>query len=124
MRTRGCCSAPSGVAVAAYGAWLLLQEDLSDLVDTAVWLAGGVVLHDFVLVPLTLLVGLALVRLLPANLRAPAVGGLVVLGTVTLMAVPVLGGSGRERRQPDDPRPQLPGRLAGRRGSHDRWWSW
>ena len=40
-----------GVAVAAYGGWLLLQEDLSDLVDTAVWLAGGVVLHDFVLVP-------------------------------------------------------------------------
>ena len=83
-----------GVAVATYGAWLLLQEDLADLIDTAVWLAGGVVLHDFVLVPLTLLLGVMLVRLLPANLRAPVVGGLVVLGTVTLMAVPVLGGWG------------------------------
>ena len=89
-----------GVAVAAYGAWLLLQEDFADLVDTAVWLAGGVVLHDFVLVPLTLLLGLVLIRLLPANLRAPAAGGLVVLGTVTLMAVPVLGGWGANADNP------------------------
>lgn len=99
MRTRLLLGA-LGVAVTAYGGWLLLQEDLSDLVDTAVWLAGGVVLHDFVLVPLTLLLGLALVRLLPANLRAPVVGGLVVLGTVTLMAVPVLGGWGANADNP------------------------
>ena len=89
-----------GVSVAAYGVWLLLQEDLTDLVATAVWLAGGVVLHDFVVVPLTLLLGLALTRLLPANLRAPLVGGLVVLGTVTLMAVPVLGGWGANADNP------------------------
>ena len=57
-------------------------------------------LHDFVLVPLTLLLGLALVRLLPANLRAPVAGGLVVLGTVTLMAVPVLGGWGANADNP------------------------
>ena len=99
MRTRLLLGA-LGVAVATYGGWLLLQEDLSDLVDTAVWLAGGVVLHDFVLVPLTLLLGLALVRLLPVNLRAPVVGGLVVLGTVTLMAVPVLGGWGANADNP------------------------
>ena len=99
MRTRLLLGA-LGVAVAAYGAWLLLQEDLADLVDTAVWLAGGVVLHDFVLVPVTLLLGLALIRLLPANLRAPVVGGLVVLGTVTLMAVPVLGGWGANADNP------------------------
>ena len=99
MRTRLLLGA-LGVAVAAYGAWLLLQEDSADLVDTAVWLAGGVVLHDFVLVPLTLLLGVALVRLLPANLRAPVVGGLVVLGTVTLMAVPVLGGWGANADNP------------------------
>ena len=89
-----------GVAAAAYGAWLLLQEDLADLIDTAVWLAGGVVLHDFVLVPLTLLVGLALTRLLPVRFRAPAVGGLVVLGTLTLLAVPVLGGWGANADNP------------------------
>jgi len=103
MRTRLLLGA-LGVAVAAYGAWLLLQEGVdhggADLVDTGVWLAGGVVLHDFVLVPLTLLLGLALVRLLPAGLRAPVAGGLVVLGTVTLMAVPVLGGWGANADNP------------------------
>ena len=99
MRTRVLLGA-LGVAVAAYGMWLLLQEDLADLVDTAVWLAGGVVLHDFVLVPLTLLLGLALIRLLPENLRAPVAGGLVVLGTVTLMAVPVLGRWGANADNP------------------------
>ena len=99
MRTRLLLGA-LGVAVATYGGWLLLQEDLSDLVDTAVWLAGGVVLHDFLLVPLTLLLGVALIRLMPANLRAPVAGGLVVLGTVTLMAVPVLGGWGANADNP------------------------
>ena len=99
MRTRLLLGA-LGVAVAAYGAWLLLQEDFADLVDTALWLAGGVVLHDFLLVPLTLLLGVALVRLLPANVRAPVAGGLVVLGTVTLMAVPVLGGWGANADNP------------------------
>ena len=103
MRTRLLLGA-LGVAVATYGGWLLLQEGVdhggADLVDTGVWLAGGVVLHDFVLVPLTLLLGLALVRLLPVNLRAPVVGGLVVLGTVTLMAVPVLGGWGANADNP------------------------
>ena len=57
-------------------------------------------LHDFVLVPLTLLLGLALIRLLPANLRAPVAGGLVVLGSVTLLAVPVLGRFGARADNP------------------------
>ncbi len=89
-----------GVALASYGGWLLLAEDLADLVDAAVWLAAGVVLHDFVLVPLTLASGYAATRLLPASRRAPVVAGLVVLGTLTLMAVPVLGRFGE---RPDNP---------------------
>lgn len=89
-----------GVATAAYGAWLLLGFDLPDLVDAVVWLAAGVVLHDFVLVPLTLLAGWLLSSLLPAGRRAPVVAGLVVLGTLTLMAVPVLGGFGARADNP------------------------
>ena len=61
---------------------------------TAFWLAGGVVLHDFVLVPLTLAVCWLGARVLPAGRRAPVAAGLVVLGTLTLLAVPVLGGWG------------------------------
>ena len=90
-----------GGLVGVYGAFLLLtRQDTDQLVSAAIWLASGVVLHDFVLVPLTLLLGLALTRLLPANVRAPVAGGLVVLGTVTLMAVPVLGGWGANADNP------------------------
>ena len=36
-----------GVAVAAYGGWLLVANaETSDLVEVAIWLAAGVVLHD------------------------------------------------------------------------------
>jgi len=83
-----------GFAAAAYGAWSLLGEGFADVVTTAIWLAGGVVLHDFVLVPLTLAVCWLGARVLPAGRRAPVAAGTVVLGTLTLLAVPVLGGWG------------------------------
>ena len=89
-----------GVAVTAYGAWLLLAEDLPDLVHTAIWLVAGVVIHDFVLVPLSLLAGWIAARLLPPRPRGPAVAGLIVLGTLTLLAVPVLGGWGANTDNP------------------------
>lgn len=90
-----------GVAVAAYGGFLLLSRQEPDqLVGAATWLALGVLLHDLVLVPLTLLVAWVGIRLLPPGARGPAAVVLVVLGSVTLLAVPVLGGFGR---RPDNP---------------------
>ncbi|MGB0099554.1 MAG: hypothetical protein WBP61_04665 [Nocardioides sp.] len=81
-----------GVAVGAFGAWLLLtRQDLDQLLNAAIWLAVGVVLHDFVLAAITLLLGALVLRRLPGPARAPAVVGFVVLGSVTLLAVPVLG---------------------------------
>jgi hypothetical protein len=89
-----------GVATAAYGAWLLLQEDLADLVNAVVWLAAGVVLHDFVLVPLTLAVGWLVIRHVPHGRRSAVLAGLVVLGTLTVTAVPVLGRFGERADNP------------------------
>jgi hypothetical protein len=81
-----------GVAVGGYGAWLLLsRQDLDQLTNAAVWLVAGVVLHDGVLALATLLVAAVVLPLLPRAARAPAVVGSVVLGSVTLLAVPVLG---------------------------------
>lgn len=81
-----------GVAVTAYGGWLLVtRTDTGQLVDAGVWLAAGVVLHDVVLTA-AVLAGAALsLRLVPDPARAPAVVGMVVLGSLTLVAVPVLG---------------------------------
>lgn len=92
-----------GVAMAAYGAWFLLAEaagSWGDLIATAVWLAAGVVLHDFVLVPVTLAVGYVVTRLLPPGRRAPVAAGLAVLGALSLLAIPVLGGWGANADNP------------------------
>jgi hypothetical protein len=90
-----------GLLVGLYGAYLLLsRQDHDQLVSAALWLAAGVVLHDFVLAPVVLAVVFMGGRLVPAAFRGPAVAGLVVLGTVTLLAIPVLGGFGE---RPDNP---------------------
>lgn len=90
-----------GAAVGLYGAWLLLDRgDGEDLRSAAVWLAGGVLLHDVVLAGLTLAVGALVTRVLPRPARAPATVALVVLGSLTLVAVPVLGRFGAK---PDNP---------------------
>jgi hypothetical protein len=81
-----------GGLLAAYGGFLLLsRQDPDQVANAAIWLASGVVLHDFVLAPLVLGLVVAGGRLAPAAARVPAAAALVVLGAVTLLAVPVLG---------------------------------
>jgi hypothetical protein len=88
-----------GVLLAAYGGWLLVSRG-HDLLDVGVWLAAGVVLHDAVLAGLALVVGALVVRRAPEPARAPLAVGLVVLGSVTLIAVPVLGRFGARADNP------------------------
>lgn len=99
MRTRMVLIA-CGVLLAAYGAWTLLGTDPRDLLDAALWLAGGVVVHDFVLAPLVVLAAVAGRRGLPEVWRTPVVVGAIVLGSVTLVAVPVLGRFGARADNP------------------------
>ncbi|MGZ4465300.1 MAG: hypothetical protein ACXVW1_14115 [Nocardioides sp.] len=90
-----------GALLAAYGAWLLLtREHGARLVGAGEWLVAGVLLHDAVLAPLVLLGFVAGRRLVPVALRAPLVVGAVVLGSVTLLAVPVLGRFGARSDNP------------------------
>lgn len=102
-----------GVGVAAYGAWLLLSRtDNDQLFDAGIWLASGVVLHDFVLTVVVLVAGALSLRFLPEPARAPAVVGMVVLGALTLVAVPVLGRFGaRDDNATLLDRPYLPSWL-------------
>jgi hypothetical protein len=90
-----------GVAGGVYGGWLLLTRQAGEqLVSAVQWLVAGVVLHDAVLVPLVLVLVAVAGRVAPPTVRAPAAVLLVVVGSVTLLAVPVLGGFGR---RPDNP---------------------
>jgi hypothetical protein len=81
----------TGVVLVLVGLRFLSGDGLGDLAGIGAWLAGGVLVHDALIAPLVVLVGVVGVPRLPAAARAPAVAGLVVLTTVTLMAVPVLG---------------------------------
>lgn len=99
LRTRVALGAV-GVVLMAVGAVHLVGKSLSDLVNLVVVLAGGVIGHDAVIAPLVVVVGALVLPRLPTWSRAPIVAGLVVLLSVTLMAVPVLG---RYGAKPDDP---------------------
>jgi hypothetical protein len=80
----------SGIALMLVGGWHLVGTSLPDLVDIVVFLAGGVVAHDVVIAPVVILGALVVARLPPRS-RPAVVVGLVVLLSVTLMAVPVIG---------------------------------
>ncbi|MFB4310219.1 hypothetical protein [Actinomadura sp. GTD37] len=65
----------------------------------AAWFAGAAVLHDGVLVPAVLAVGLATVRI-PGPYRRIARAALVTGGSVALIAIPVVLGYGRRADEP------------------------
>ncbi len=90
-----------GVVAGLFGAWRLLgRVQGSDLLDVVVWMAGVVVVHDAVLAPLTVLLTVALRRVVPAAWRSRVTVALLVLVTVTLTAVPVLGRFGARSDNP------------------------
>jgi hypothetical protein len=91
VRTARAVLGGCGLLVGAYGAWLVLGLPTSWWPGLLLWLVGGVLLHDAVLAPVVVLVGLALRRVVPEAARGPVVVGAVVLASVTLVAVPALG---------------------------------
>jgi hypothetical protein len=89
-----------GVAAGAFGLLRFLQHDVSDIVDSVLWLAGGVVVHDGIIAPLTLGAIVLGRRALPRKLWVVTATGLVVLLTVTVTAIPVLGSFGTRADNP------------------------
>lgn len=90
-----------GVVVAAYGGYLWLsRQEGPQITSAATWLVAGPVLHDAVLSMAAIAVAFVAARLLPEVAKAPVTVGVVVLGSVTLLAVPVLGRFGEK---PDNP---------------------
>ena len=55
-----------------------------------VWLGGSIALNDFFIAPIVLLVGLAVVRVVPAVVRPAVIVGLMTAGPVVFIGLPVI----------------------------------
>lgn len=89
-----------GVAATAYGLVLLLGLGTDQLVAVLVWFVGGVLAHDGFLAPLVVALGVLVAVRAPSQWRTPLLWVLVVLGPLTLVAVPVLGRFGAKADNP------------------------
>ena len=94
---------------AAVAGWSVIGVALAGVVresarthpaDFAKWFLGAGVAHDLVLLPVVLLVGVAVARLVPATVRPIVAAGLFGAAVITLYAVPVLTGEGRRPSNP------------------------
>lgn len=84
-----------GFLVGVYGAYLLLsRQDFDQLVSAALWLGGGVIAHDGLIALVSLALVAAGARLLPSVARPAAAVGMIVLGSITILAIPMLGSFG------------------------------
>ncbi len=89
-----------GLAGLAWGAKQVLGLGFDASLNAGIWLVAGVLAHDGVLAPLVVVLALVAMRVLPAWLRGPLAAGLLVLGSVTLLAIPVLGRFGARSDNP------------------------
>lgn len=88
----------AGVLLGSFGAFRLLSEVPGGaLFALAVWLLGALVLHDVVLSPIVVGIGIAL-RSVPARARTYVQGALVAGGMVTVIAIPLIYRAGTQPR--------------------------
>ncbi|MGJ9414469.1 hypothetical protein ACHAAC_17345 [Aeromicrobium sp. CF4.19] len=94
MRAARLAIGAAGILLVLIGLVNLRELDGGQLVSTFLWLAGGVLVHDALLAPLTILVVVVARRLVPPPARSAATVGLLVWGTVTIATANVLLGMG------------------------------
>ena len=83
-----------GFAGVVWGVWLMRDDGLDRLVSTGLWLGGVVIVHDAVLAPLVVVLGIVAARTLPKRHRAVAAVAFLLWGTLTLAVANVLSGVG------------------------------
>lgn len=86
-----------GAAMVAWGVWTAwVRVPPDQWLSVFLWLAGGVVVHDAVLAPLAILIGLVVLPRVPQAWRPAFRGGLLALGVLALLGVGVfMGAAGR-----------------------------
>ena len=83
--------AVTGVLVICYGGFRFLTEiPLPNLIALACWLVGAVLVHDGVLSPLVVGIGLLLRRSVPDRARRYLQFALITAGLVTVIALPMI----------------------------------
>lgn len=83
-----------GLAGMLWGAWSLADDGTEALISVAIWLAGGVIIHDFVMAPITVGLTVVAARFLPAPARLPTVVAFIVWATCSVTFIAVLSGQG------------------------------
>jgi hypothetical protein len=89
-----------GLVATAYGLLLVVGLGPGPLGSVLAWVVGGVLVHDALLAPLVVALGVLAVLGTGRWWRTPLVWALVVLGPLTLVAVPVLGRFGARSDNP------------------------
>ncbi len=86
----------AGGLLLAFGVFrLTTQLDGGDLFALGIWLVAAVVLHDGLIAPITIGVGVALTRVPPRG-RRYLQGALLVAALITVIAVPLIGRRGTQ----------------------------
>lgn len=89
-----------GVGLGLVGGWMLLDDGGEALRSVALFLVGGVLVHDALLAPLTILLGFAAFRLTPDRAHGAVLVGFTVWATTTVVALPALSGQGVKADNP------------------------
>lgn len=100
MRAARLVLGAAGLAGMAYAVRGLLTDDGVRLIGVGEFLLGVLVAHDLILVPLAIVVGLVVVRFVPAWARASVQGGLFASAVVTAFSLPFVIGAGRAADNP------------------------
>lgn len=94
-----------GLPFVGLGAYLVLNAaPWPALRSVVLWFGGGIVLHDAVIAPLAILVGVLVLRIVPPVARAPVQAALVITGCLAIATFPLVWGQGVDPSVPS----QLP----------------
>ncbi|MGH2776177.1 MAG: hypothetical protein ACRDJT_12205 [Actinomycetota bacterium] len=90
-----------GWLVIAYGVWGLFDNASRTNPDQWIrWFIGSLVVHDFVIAPVTFIVAIVLVARIPRPARAPFQAGLISSAIVVLTTWPLVRGYGLRSDNP------------------------
>lgn len=90
-----------GIGLLVFGVGGLLTNVEGPALNS--WLkvfAGGLIVHDALFAPLVVLGSVLLTRVVPAGVRAPVQGAVIVSCALIAVAIPVVGGFGRLANNP------------------------